>query len=206
MTVIVGIQTNEAVYIGADSVGVAGHLKQQSANPKVFQNGPMLIGYTSSFRMGQLIEHVLQVPEHPEDMPTMRYMVSVFIPALRKCLVDGGYTRIESNQEVGGCFLVGYLGRLFDIQPDFQVHEYADGYAATGSGQDFALAAIYGMTKDWGKRPFKGVSERDAHSVIECAIKAAEKFCTSVEGPVQIMRLPIEGRKKSFRHLFSGRV
>ncbi len=54
MTAIVGLVHNATVYIGGDSAGVSGYSMTVRADSKVFTIGPYLMGFTTSFRMGQL--------------------------------------------------------------------------------------------------------------------------------------------------------
>lgn len=141
MTCIVGLEKDGAVYIGGDSAGVSGYDVTIHSEPKVFRNGPMLIGYTSSFRMGQLLEHVLQIPDN-DGLDDMRYLVSVFIPALRECLKSNGFAEIDKNAESGGTFLLGYNGKLYKVASDYQVSRSADGFDACGCGESYALGAM----------------------------------------------------------------
>jgi len=147
MTCIVGIEKSGVVYIGGDSAAVGDMDITIMSESKVFRNGPVLIGYTSSFRMGQLLEHVLQVPEN-NGLDDMRYLVSIFIPALRDCLKQGGYTNIHENEETGGVFLLGYKGKLYKVGSDFQVCRSASGYNACGCGESFALGAMYAASRN----------------------------------------------------------
>ncbi|KKN17732.1 hypothetical protein LCGC14_0962700, partial [marine sediment metagenome] len=63
MTCIVGfIDDGGKAWMGGDSAGVAGHHTHPRRDPKVFRVGPVLIGYTSSFRMGQLLRYHLKIP------------------------------------------------------------------------------------------------------------------------------------------------
>ncbi len=142
MTCIVGLIEQDRVYIGADSAAVAGWTRRQSLVKKVFRRGPFLIGYTTSFRMGQLLEHQLEVPAQAARESDMSYMVNRFIESTRSLLKERGFAKIESNNETGGQFLVGYNGRLYSIESDFQVGQMADGFDAIGSGSDYALGAM----------------------------------------------------------------
>ena len=142
MTCIAGIAQDGKVTMGADSASASGWDMRATALPKVFRKGPMLIGYTSSFRMGQLLRHKLVLPEQ-EAEDDLQYMVVGFIEAARKCLSDGGYTEIENNQEEGGEFLVGYKGVLYHVGGDFQVNTYQDGIAAVGCAEGYALAVMH---------------------------------------------------------------
>ena len=104
MTCIVGVEHNRRVYMGGDSAAVAGWDISQTAERKVFMVGDFIIGYTTSFRMGQLLEYELRLPEY-DGPPNMGYMVTRFVPAVRACLKDGGFTKVENNREEGGLFL-----------------------------------------------------------------------------------------------------
>lgn len=143
MTCIVGLVERGTVYVGADSASVAGWTSRVTRLPKVFRRGPFLIGYTTSFRMGQLLEHALAVPpQAATEGDDMRFMVNVFVENARQLLKERGVSKIESNAESGGQFLVGYRGRLYSVQSDFQVNQMADGFDAVGSGAEYALGAL----------------------------------------------------------------
>lgn len=171
MTCIVGIAEQGKVYIGGDSAGVAGYAITIRADEKVFQAGRFLIGFTSSFRMGQLLRYNFHAPEQPEGMDAFQYMVTMVVENLRECLKTGGYARREFDQEQGGCFLIGYAGRLFMVDSDYQVAESLCSYMAAGCGQDVALGALYAT---------QGQAPRQR---IEVALAAAETFIAGVRRP-----------------------
>ncbi|QBL93111.1 hypothetical protein KSAC_08700 [Komagataeibacter saccharivorans] len=123
MTCIAAVVFGGAVHMMGDSAGVAGWDLSLRKDNKVFRVGEVVMGFTSSFRMGQLLQYNLSVPKHHPDVDLFTYMVTEFIPAVRNCLKSGGYARIDNNEERGGCFLVGIEGRLFQIESDFQVGE-----------------------------------------------------------------------------------
>jgi hypothetical protein len=143
MTCIVGLVDRGSVYIGGDSAGVAGLHLSLNAAPKVFQNGPFLMGYTSSFRMGQLLQYAFDPPVRTVSQDVYAYMVTTFVDSVRECLKGGGYARKNNEEEEGGTFLVGYEGRLFTIEDDYQVHETVGGYHAVGCGAPYALGSMH---------------------------------------------------------------
>ena len=56
MTVIVALKNKDEVVMGGDCAGVGWNYDiQMRSDPKVFRVGRFVIGYTSSFRMGQLL-------------------------------------------------------------------------------------------------------------------------------------------------------
>lgn len=181
MTVIVGIKAENRVLIGGDSAGVDGRLGLLiRSDPKVIQVRNMLLGFTSSFRMGQLLAHCLPGLAQPEnDSDVFGWMVSTFIDAVRSTLKTGGFAERVNEVESGGFFLVAYRGRLFEIGPDYQVGENADGYAAVGCADQIALGALH-ATRDVEEHP-----ERR----IRAALDAAEHFSAGVRGPFRIMAI-----------------
>ena len=178
MTCIVGVVDGESVYIGADSAGVDADTWTlvSRSDPKVFQVGPFVIGYTSSFRMGQLLRFAFSPPTHPDGLDTHAYMVTVFVDSLRECFGAGGYAMKQNERESAGTFLVGYRGRLFEIGDDYQVGESHDEYAAIGCGGALALGALAATTDD-----------QDARHRIRRALQAAEKHNIGVRGPFVVL-------------------
>jgi hypothetical protein len=173
MTCIVGLVHDGKVYVGGDSAGVGGYDLTVRADKKVFRNGEFVMGFTSSFRMGNLLQHALTPPRwHPDD-DVHKYMVTDFVDAVRTCLKKGGYATKESEAEVGGTFLVGYAGRLFTIHGDYQVGEGLDGYAACGCGDTIALGSLY-------------TSKGNPRSRVLTALAAAERFSAGVRAPFHI--------------------
>ena len=171
MTAIVGLVHEGSVYIGGDSAGVAGMSLTVRADAKVFRNKGYVFGFTSSFRMGQLLRYSLKLPKPRRDVDA--FMSTTFVDALRDCLKAGGWAAKENDREEGGTFLVGVRGRLFAVYDDYQVAEAADGFAAVGCGHQVALGALYATTGT-------GLSPRRR---VKRALKAAERFNSGVRGP-----------------------
>lgn len=180
MTCIVGLVEGDRVWIGGDSAGVAGWDLTVRADQKVFRNGAMLFGFTSSFRMGQLLRYALQVPDHDPRVDTDKYMATTFIDAVRECLKGRGWAENDKGQERGGTFLVGYAGRLFCVESDYQVGVPADGYAAVGCGDQIARGALYASGHLVGQ------------ARVEVALRAAERCSAGVRGPFHIESIGVE--------------
>jgi hypothetical protein len=171
MTVIVGLVDRGGVYIGGDSAGISGLNLAVRADTKVFCRGPYLFGFTTSFRMGQLIRFSLDPPSPARGLD--RFMATTFIDAVRNCLKAGGWARRENDREEGGTFLVGVRGRLFTVEDDYQVGQAADGFAAVGCGDQVALGALYATARN-GMKPRRRV---------KTALAAAERFSAGVRAP-----------------------
>lgn len=177
MTCIVGLVDKGRVYIGGDSAGIAGLSLTVRSDPKVFAIGEFVVGYTSSFRMGQLLRFKFQPPAIEGDL--FAYMATHFVDALRECFKQGGYAEVCNGQESGGNFLVGVRGHLFHIQSDYQVGEALSQYDACGCGDDVACGALY-ATKG------KGARYR-----IRTALEAAEQHSAGVRGPFVVLKTPV---------------
>lgn len=181
MTCIVGYidKENRKIIMGGDSAGVSGLDVRIRKDPKVFILKDMIIGYTSSFRMGQLLRFKLVVPENFRD-DIYEYMCTDFIDAVRKCFKENGYTTIKDNTEEVGTFLVGYKGRLFKIENDLQVAEVTDNYDACGCGQSYALGAL--KVLDFYSRERYDISE-----IIKISLEIATAFSGGVRPPYTIL-------------------
>lgn len=177
MTAIVGIVEDGKVWLGGDSAGVGGLSLQTRSDPKVFKNGETGIGYTSSFRMGQILEHHLTMPTPYESEDGMPYMVKRFVPSVKHALKEHGFQTTRDGQDAGGTFLVGYRGELYEVEDDYQVARVRQTYHACGCGRDLALGSLF-TTEQFDLRP------RDR---INMALSAAAEFSAGVRGPFHVI-------------------
>lgn len=178
MTCIVGLVEGATVWMGGDSAGVAGLDISLRADAKVFHNGPYLIGFTSSFRMGQLLRFRLRAPVRRPEQDLFQFMVCEFVEAVRVCLKEGGFAHRSNDVETGGFFLVATEGRLFSIQDDYQVSEFRRGFHAIGCGAAYALGSLYANR------------ELPADQRVRRALETAEHFSGGVRAPFLIERTP----------------
>lgn len=139
MTCIVGYIENKKVYIGGDSASVADFHIDLRQDKKVFRRGEMIFGFTSSFRMGQILNYDFVIPEHDERKSDFEYLCTDFVDALVDQFIDKRYAKINSNEVSGGFFLLGYKGSLYGIESDFQVSELIRPYDSCGCGSQYAL-------------------------------------------------------------------
>jgi hypothetical protein len=174
MTCIVGLVEGSRVWMGGDSAGVGGYELTVRADAKVFRNGPMLFGFTSSFRMGQLLRYALTVPDHDPRVDIDRFMATTFIDAVRACLKANGFARTNNSAEEGGQFLVGYRSRLFYVGADYQVGEALDGFDAVGCGHDVAKGAL------------AVTAHLEGRDRVLAALGAAERYSAGVRAPFRV--------------------
>ena len=180
MTCIVGLIDKGDIYMGGDSAGSTSHHTDIRADEKVFINGPMIFGFTSSFRMGQLLRYSLNIPKQSKKMDDYKYMVTLFINVVRNCLKKGGYAKKCDETETGGIFLVGYKNKLYCIEKDYQVACSYKSYHAIGCGDSYAFGSLYTTQH----KDYKLPKER-----IMLALHAAEEFSPYVRAPFLIKEL-----------------
>lgn len=183
MTCIVGYSLKGKVFIGGDSAGVNTDTYGLTVrnDPKVFKNGSMIMGFTTSFRMGDLLHHALVIPDRHADEDVDKWLRTSFVNAVRDCLKSGGFAGKEKEIEAGGTFLVGYEGRLFEIGDDYQVGEAVDPYDAVGCGSDYAKGAMAAMIN-----LVPGIAPEQ---MIEYALQITERNCAGVRAPFNVVTL-----------------
>ncbi|MDR3582591.1 MAG: hypothetical protein P4L67_04930 [Candidatus Pacebacteria bacterium] len=179
MTCIAGLVYGKDVYVGGDSAAVGGLSLTVRSDEKVFLNGDMLFGFTSSFRMGQILRYGFTPPKLHQGDDVYEYMVTRFVDAVRERFRSAGHLSVDRGQESAGTFLVGFQGRLFRIDSDFQVGESLDRYDAVGCGQDIALGCLYAVKRSDGfKSPEKAIL---------LSLEAAEAHSAGVRKPFHVL-------------------
>lgn len=179
MTAIVGFTKNKKVYIGGDRIAASDSFSTDVTKSKVFRNGDFLIGYTSSFRFGEILEYCFTPPTPSSHIKNDKhFLVAEFIPALRKCLEDNKYCSTDANGESGSA-LIGYKSKLYDLQGDWSILEYGDGYAAAGCGMYYSYGCLYGL-KDSGLHPKK---------IVKKALMSAAKYHPLVSAKYDILSI-----------------
>lgn len=175
MTCIVAIKRNGTVWMGGDRAGSAEHRITSYTGAKVFAKGELLIGYTGSFRFGQLLQYVFVQPKQISKEGTTAYMVKRFIPAVSSVLVKEGYNKyLDDDFEH---FLVGYRGHLYEVQSDKSVLEPILPYTAIGSGMDIANGALAILS----------ATRQPAKAILHQALVAATDAVATVAPPFDIM-------------------
>lgn len=194
MTCIVGVVDSSVhrVWIGGDSWADNGWVGEVRADRKVFilPEHEMAIGFTTSYRMGQLVRYRLHLrpQEFKPDIDlderwrqVEEWLVTRFVEAVRKTFKDGGYLKKENEREEGGQFLIGYQGQLWQMHDDFQIARSAAGYDAVGSGHEVALGAIHAISREGlpvGYAP---------EGKVRAALDAAVAFSAHVRGPYHLI-------------------
>jgi len=193
MTCIVAVSDGARVTIGGDSAGILRELSccmTMGEGAKVFVRGPYAIGFTTSFRMGQLLRFRAELPP-PAGEDLDRFMSTDFIDAVRQAFRTGGWIEDEKGRESGGGFLVGVGGRIYQVWPDFSVTTFGHPYAAVGSGLPVAIGALHALAS-------RGLTSRE---IARGALDAAATFALEVRRPFHFVESPpFAGSVHAARH------
>jgi hypothetical protein len=176
MTCIAGLISDGKVWIAGDSAASNGQNVSIRSDTKIFANGPYVMGFTSSFRMGQLLRYSLKLGV-PDTWDVDRFMATTFMDAIRETLRTGGWIKATESRESGGTFLVGIGDRLYTVQDDFQIGHTFNGYAAVGSGYLAALGSLH--TSD-------GLID-DPKARLTAALTAAADHVSGVAAPFTVL-------------------
>jgi hypothetical protein len=177
----VGVVHEGEVWIGADSAAVdlPTGLLTYHGQGKVFQEGEFLVGYSTSFRMGDILRcHLQDILMRYKGQDALGYMTRTFAEEVRRLLREYGWATVENNVETGGRFLVGYQQGLYFLDSDYHVTVPLNGYLATGSGEAAALGSLYST---------QGMRNPQARLLL--ALQAAQHHNVYVREPFLIKRL-----------------
>ena len=187
MTCIVAYERNGEVWVGGDGAGVSFPNITARGDAKVFRNGDYLFGFTSSFRMGQLLRYRFD-PEPCPDWDLEKHMATTFVDSVRECFDEYGYLqKSHGGAESGGTFIVATQGRIFTIQSDFQVAWNKVPYEAIGCGEAFAMGAMYALNNSSGLLP--PIHALSPQYIVEKALDAASEFSAGVCRPYTILKI-----------------
>lgn len=190
MTCIVAFTDSKTVTLGADSCSTNGWSSQIRKDKKLFKcfNGTGVIGFTSSWRMGQLLRFEIDknlFPAENEDIE--QFLICKFIPHLREIARKNGALSTEKGVEELGQFIVGVRGMIFVIEPDFSVSQIACNYAAVGCGQQVAEGSMYATSR----------SAISAKKQINIALHAAAAHSVGVKPPFHVLSAMLNRSKRT---------
>lgn len=177
MTCIVALEARGRVYMASDTFGSNGHTGATYEAPKTFRNGSALIGVCGSYRMMQLLQYALVVPEVSLSWDVDRWVALDLMPAIRTAFMAHGWDRVAEGRARGGSFLFAIAGRCYEIQSDYSFLRSSAGEYAIGSGTYHALGSLH-STRDWAK-PKRRLS---------AALAASAEHVVSVAGPFHFVQ------------------
>lgn len=158
------------------------------ATPKVFQCGEMLFGFAGHFRFGQIVQHAF-VPPKFKGGDIAAYMSRDMMDALREAAHESGFLKSIDGRERAGLGIVGFRGRLFIIQDEFEVLEPEDSIASIGCGYPYAIGAMRALSL---ASPDVSIADR-----MRLALETSEYYSGGVRGPFRVLKLEGEhGRQQ----------
>ena len=138
MSVIVGVQYKNKVYLGCDTESTLGLTKNMDASrPMIFRKGDMLIGAAGLVRIAQVLQFGYTLPKRFENEDDTTYMY-------RWCTVLKKFLKSEDELSEGSymntVLLLGYKNVLYSIDPyfSFSTHDKH----AVGLGADLAISSL----------------------------------------------------------------
>ena len=185
MTCIIGYidKKNNKTYMGCDSCASTGNDKIIRKDKKVFKsdyNPNFLIGFTSSYRMGQLLMYAdVKVFPSESDLNknnlevNHKFMVTQIIPKIQQLFEEGGF----GDRDEGGEFLIAYKNQLYKIYSDFQVEENTLDYNSCGCGEYYAEGSLFSLQD----------SNKNIIDKIHTGLQSATYFSGGVDKPFYIM-------------------
>lgn len=179
MTCIVGYKDPKGkIWIGSDSCGSNGTTHVQRKDPKVLRNGPLTIGFTSSFRMGQILQHHLIAPPI-KTKDIYKYLVVDLIPEAREVLEENGYGSSDEEGDIGGVWIVAAGDTVAKIGSDFQVGIPIGGLACVGSGEEIAMGSMLARIEAGIQSP---------KEMINSAIADAASYVCGIAEPIKVLK------------------
>ena len=167
MTTIVGVQHRDGFVLAADSQITDGDRPYISPDvPKITQVGEYVLAGAGVSRYCDVILYGWKPPVY-DGTDEYTFMVSKFIPEMRKMHDETGYTLKDEDSFQ---FIVGLNNKLYHITEDYSVIRTSTNVYGVGSGSPYAIGALF------------------AGADIRQAVKIAIKLDINSGGKVQIIK------------------
>jgi hypothetical protein len=156
---------------------------------KIARNGKYLVAAAGLVRGMNLIQHSFNPPPPPRSNLD-KFMVTQFVPALRKCFQAAGYDMKDDGDvaQHDNEFLIAVQGVIYLIDEAYGIERTSNNVYVTGTGMELALGAAHAL----------GISEIDdweeAVSVVEAAVETAIKYDIYSGGSVQFALQDTSGK------------
>ena len=194
MTTLIAFQHEDYCLIASDSQ-TTGYDLSADCSPmgKIAKNGKYLVSAAGFVRRMNLIQHGFVPPTPPRtSKPEIldKFIISTFIPALRKAFIQAGYD-IKSDGSAASHdndFIIAVNGTIYFIDEVYGVERTKDKIYVSGSGMKLALGAASALD-------LEDVEEyEEAIEILEQAVKTAIKYDVNSGGKVQIALQTKDGK------------
>lgn len=182
MTCIIGLEHEGKVFMGADSAWSNGWEWHKTAFQKTFfRNQCFLIGVAGAPRFAQLMQYHLQITPQSEIMSDEEYMVVHFVGQVRQCVRENGFMQTEDGREHidENRLLVGYKGKCYILESNFQLERRLSGLSAIGSASDYAQAAMVALAN---MQPMARITR---------SLEICTEFTPNVRPPFRVLELDV---------------
>lgn len=140
MTTIIGIQYDDGFTIASDSqITVDDRIFISKDVPKIVEVGDYVIAGAGISRYCDVIMYGWQPPAY-DGTDGYQFMVSKFIPEMKKAHDDCGYTLKDDDTFQ---FIVGLDKKLYLINYDYSVSRTDSKVYGIGTGAQYAIGALY---------------------------------------------------------------
>jgi hypothetical protein len=176
VTLIIAVKTSDGVIIQGDKNGFSGWGEvSRRHDAKVFIKGAWGIGFTTSYRMGQILRDKLTGDIAKGGMEAAAFAL---VEEARAELEKNHYSKLENNQAEGGTWIATEGSHIICIQDDYAYNVVADDYCCVGCGARYA-SAIMEYTK-----------KEDALTRLDAAYKITIRLNTFVGGGYNRIQIP----------------
>jgi len=191
MTVVCAVRDGNVILMSADTAATSEYGQQTArSDSKMFRLyvpcmpnptrdvSEMLVGFSGEYYRAQLIGTSFQPPKCPEDMDAWTYLVSVFMPSLRKFLAK--YFTVACGDNILGdaILLIAFRWRMFVVYGDGQVEENTEDFVAIGENK-VAMGALWAGSRHGLRRGMV------SWEVLDSAMEASEYLTSVVRKPFQ---------------------
>lgn len=167
--------------MAGDYMASNGFIKYNVTQAKIFTRDGLTIGYSGTFRIGQILEAAIEkrtlfLPKSKDHL--YKWLITEFIDFVRTEVRAGlGSTEFDRACVAGNVlFALTMFGEVWEVQGDFSVVTSCDGVVSVGSGCYHAVSSVLTQIKMLGRQP----TIVEAEKMLEVAYDVTSRCVTSV--------------------------
>lgn len=189
MTCIVGITDGNNIWMGCDGLISGDNDKFNLEQPKIIKKEEMLIGVAGTLRGLQLLKYHLDIDGLKEELEKLKivsdeeFICNYLVTCIKNMFFEHQYcVQIDSQENQNDKFLIGYRGRLYYLDSNYQIFNTTDSYMAIGSGSEYAYGALRVQEK-------ARILLKDPEEAIKRTIDVVSQFCPSTGGDIKVFNV-----------------
>lgn len=138
-----------------------------------------VIGLTGRVNISNYIKYGFLAPEIEKDEDFTVYLVSTFLPELKKGLKEAGIIKVDNSMtDINAEFLLFYKGKVYKVDDSLGITDTDFDFDAVGSGSEYALGSLSTTSK-----------KMKPENRVKKAIEVASDHTRSVGFDIDIVRL-----------------